>query len=113
MDLLNIARSGLRVGETVAVAAASSIASSQSVATVPAVTPAATVQTLGPYPQRPFRAAARAKPGGGAVPADEEEGEVESAGEAVDPVVAQNLYTASAAILRTERRMRGSFDRLA
>ncbi|KQX24818.1 MULTISPECIES: hypothetical protein [unclassified Sphingomonas] len=113
MDLLNIARSGLRAGETVAAAAASSIAGRHGVATVPAVMPAGAIPATGTYSRRPVRTAAKAKPHGGAAPAEEQQGEADPAEAAAAPVAAQDLYTASAAILRTERRMRGSLDLLA
>lgn len=112
MDLLNIARSGLRVSETVVVAAASRIASSHGVATVPAVIPAGAVPATGTYSRRPVRAAAKARPDEGAATVEEEEGEADPAA-GTDPVAAENLYTADAAILRAERRMRGSLDLLA
>lgn len=113
MDLLNIARSGLRVSETVAVAAASRIAGGHGVATVPAVMPAGAVPTTGTYSRRPVRAAAKAKPDDGAAPVEEEAGEADPAEAAADPVAAENLYTADAALLRAGRGMRGSLDLLA
>jgi flagellar basal body rod protein FlgC len=114
MDLMSIARTGLRVGETMATAAASNIANSHSVTTVPAVTPAGAVPAIGTYPYRPQRAVATARAGGGAnVTLEERDGAVDPAEELVDLMVAQNLYTANAAVLRVDKRMRDSFDRLA
>jgi len=114
MDLMSIAKSGLRVGDAMAVAAASNIANSHSVTRVPAVTAVDGATAPATYPYQPVRAVATAEPGGGAsVVLVEQTGEVDINSNLVDLVEAQNLYSANAAVLRADRRMQSSLDLLA
>lgn len=114
MDLMNIARSGLRVGEAMATAAASNIANSNSLESVPAVIPATGVGAAATYPYQPVRAVATAEPGGGAsVVLVEQTGEVDINSNLVDLEEAQNLYAANAAVVRADRRIQSSLDLLA
>jgi len=114
MDALNIARSGLRVGDAIATAAASNIANSSSVTAVQPVVPAAGVGTDASYAYKPLRAVATAEPGGGAsVVMIEQTGEVDINSNLVDLMEAQNLYSANVAVLRADRRIQSSLDLLA
>ncbi|MBO9378445.1 hypothetical protein GG804_16885 [Sphingomonas histidinilytica] len=91
MDLLNVIRSDLRVGEAMAAAAAATIADRRGIAAIPAVTRPDRVEPVGEHPRRPLRATARRLE-------DEDEGETP-----VEPTPAPNLYTADAALKRTDR----------
>ncbi|MHA3793903.1 hypothetical protein [Sphingomonas sp. YL-JM2C] len=91
MDLLNVTRSDLRVGEAMAAAAAATIAGRQGVAAIPAVTRPDRVAPVGEHPRRPARAAAKRL-------RDDDEGEAPA-----EPAPAPNLYTADAALERTDR----------
>lgn len=85
MDLLNIMRSDLRVGETMAAAAASTIANNRGVATIPAIVRPDLVATAGGHPRRPTRATTRPR---------RDEDAADAREEAAEPATAPNLYTA-------------------
>nr|WP_047168813.1 hypothetical protein [Sphingomonas sp. Y57] len=93
MDLLNVTRSDLRVGEAMAAAAAATIADRRGVATIPAVPRPDIVAPAGDHPRRPARMAAKR-------PRDEDEGEGEVT---TEPMPAPNLYTADAALKHADR----------
>jgi len=137
MDLVNIARSGIWVGEAMAGASALNIASRRSPGVVPPVVPVGTIPPQGTYPHRPVRVVARAVSGGRIVaqPTEETPGDmpgyalpsppadgrgldvapdVDRADEPATIGAGQDLYDANAALLHTDRRMmESSLDLLA
>ncbi len=128
MDIFNIARSGMQFGQAIVTAAASNVANARTLGTLPSNTPATAAATAVAVPAvyQPIRAVGRTQPGGVAVRFEEESGyrteydpensladadgmvaapAVDLADESIDRMIGVQLYTASAAALRTAGKM--------
>jgi len=129
MDSFNIARSGMQFGQAIVTAAAANVANARTLGTLPSNTPATAAATAAAVPAvyQPIRAVGRTQPGGGvAVRFEEEPGyraeydpenpfadadgmvaapAVDLAEESIDRMIGVQLYTASAAALRTAGKM--------